>query len=605
MTFFSEFSETCDLIENTPGSLEMTDIVSKFLKKLDADEIAPVCYMLTGVVFPRWTEKELGIGPSTYYAALSAVSGKSDDDIRNLLKESGDVGEVTVKAFSEGRRKQATLFGFISPAEPANDPRPSGAVTLSDFGTGSASSSSSSSSSSAVTSASSSAAPSGTLTIKDVYERLERLASSSGRDAQTKRIRILETLLSDARPAEAKYIARLVLQEMRIGVGEAIVRDAVSKAFGIPQDVVEFAIMVTDDVGFVAGSAQKGEDAVRSADIRPGRPVKMMLAQVTPSVESAFSDLGRVAVEWKFDGARLQIHKTGETVRLYSRRLENVTSSLPDIADAVRRCVRAETAILDGEAVAVDENGRPRAFQEILRRFRRKYDVASTAETIPLRLNLFDLMYLDGKSLIRSPLEERRKYLSEIVSSDPLIVVDSFTVTENPEDAYRIYEEALAAGHEGVMLKNPASFYSPGKRGKNWMKKKPLMDTLDLVVIGGEWGIGKRRNRIGSFTMACAAADGESLIEIGRVGTGISDELLDQLTEKLEDLIISEDGTNISIHPEIVFEVAFEEIQKSPNTEAGYSLRFPRLVRVREDKSVEDIDTAEKVEKMYFSQAGI
>lgn len=591
MTFFSEFSETCDLIENTPGSLEMTDIVSAFLKKLDADEIAPVCYMLTGVVFPRWTEKELGIGPSTYYAALSAVSGKPDDDIRNLLKESGDVGEVTVKAFSEGRRKQATLFGFGSPAGPENDRRPSGTVTLSDFGTGSASSSS--------------AAPSGALTIKDVYERLERLAASSGRDAQTKRIRILETLLSDARPAEAKYIARLVLQEMRIGVGEAIVRDAVSKAFGIPQDVVEFAIMVTDDVGFVAGSAQKGEDAVRSADILPGRPVKMMLAQVTPSIESAFSDLGRVAVEWKFDGARLQIHKTGETVRLYSRRLENVTASLPDIADAVRRCVRAETAILDGEAVAVDENGRPRAFQEILRRFRRKYDVESTAENIPLRLNLFDLMYLDGKSLIRSPLEERRKYLSEIVAGDPLIVVDSFTVTENPEDACRIYEEALAAGHEGVMLKNPASFYSPGKRGKNWMKKKPLMDTLDLVVIGGEWGIGKRRNRIGSFTMACASADGESLIEIGRVGTGLSDELLDQLTEKLEDLIISEDGTNISIHPEIIFEVAFEEIQKSPNTEAGYSLRFPRLVRVREDKSVEDIDTAEKVEKMYFSQAGI
>lgn len=568
MTQFSEFTDLCLRIENIPGSLEITDVFAEFLKAVDDDELDLSCYMVTGEIFPAWTGKKLGLGPNLLYAALAKAAGISPDRIKTLLRETGDVGESTYRALCEDKKSQSTFSSFFETKDDQN------------------------------------CETKGHLSIREVYNRLKEIADISGKGAQTQKIKTLQFLFSESTPMEAKFISRIALEELRIGIGEGIVRDAIGKAFDIPVAQVEFAFMVTNDLGEVAKAAKiGGPDALTHQNIQVNRPVKMMLAQVTNSIETAFSELEEAAIEWKFDGARLQIHKNGDEIQLYTRRLENVTHSMPDVVKAVKENVTAENAILDGEAVAVDANGNPRPFQDILKRFRRKYDVENTSRDIPIHVNLFDLLYADGVSYIENPLVERREKLSAIIKSDASgISVDELVLTKDPEVAVRIYEDALKAGHEGIMIKNPSSAYSPGKRGKNWLKKKPVMDTLDLIVIGGEWGSGKRKNKIGSYVLACYDYVKNVYLEIGRVGTGLSDELLDSLTEQFSKLIESEDGINLKIKPEIVFEIAFEEIQKSPNYPAGYALRFPRLIQVREDKEIEDIDTIEKIERMYSGQ---
>ncbi|MCK4652766.1 MAG: ATP-dependent DNA ligase, partial [Methanosarcinales archaeon] len=331
--------------------------------------------------------------------------------------------------------------------------------------------------------------------------------------------------------------------------------------------------------------------------IRIGRPIKMMLAQI-----GSFDDVtGLYAAEWKFDGARVQIHKDGDDIRIFSRRLEDVTKSLPDVVNMIKSQVTANQVILDGEVVATGPAGKPLAFQEIMRRFRRKYKVSAMAEKIPLHLNLFDIMYLDGEALIDEPLHVRRTWLESVVrpnGGDVRISVAEQVVTDDPGVAHAVYQAALDGGHEGIMLKNPDSVYSPGKRGKNWLKIKPIMETLDLVVVGADWGEGRRTNLIGSYMLACYDPETAEFLEIGRVGTGITDEQLSELTELFSQYIISEDGSAIELKPAVVFEIAYEEIQKSPHYASGYALRFPRLVRVRFDKTPEDADSVERVERL-------
>ncbi|NYT00623.1 MAG: ATP-dependent DNA ligase, partial [Methanocellales archaeon] len=308
---------------------------------------------------------------------------------------------------------------------------------------------------------------------------------------------------------------------------------------------------------------------------------------------------------WKYDGARIQIHKIGDEIQLYSRKLENVTKSLPDVVNLIKKNVTFERAILDGEVIAIDGDGKPRPFQDILRRFRRKYDVEQMAKEIPFQLSLFDVLY-DGQSLIDLTLIERRKVLEKCIRTkhSSKIIVAPQIITGDLNVVERIYQEALSAGHEGAMIKNPKSAYIPGKRGKNWLKIKPVMETLDLAVTGAEWGEGRRSNFIGSYSLACRDEDTNVFLGIGRVGTGITDEQLAELTELFKELIISEIGKEIDIKPEVVFEIAYDEIQKSQNYESGFALRFPRLIGVRSDKSVEDVDSVQRVRELYGKQKG-
>lgn len=554
MTYFEDFAKVCSAIEHISGSLEITTNVSNFLKEVSDEELPIVTRFIMGHVFPVWSNKELGLGPNLLYSAISRTSSLPVKRIEELIKETGDVGLALEKAILCGK----THLNLFSESEQ--------------------------------------------LSIKEVYLRFERISELSGKGSQDAKIKNLQYLFSQAKPTEIVYLSRLAIEEMRIGVGEGIVRNAIAEAFGVPSELVERGILLTNDLGLVAITAKKeGKEGLIKLGVMINRPLRMMLAQIGAGINETIKEMGYVAVEWKYDGARVQIHKNENDITIYSRKLEDVTSSLPDLVKSIRTNVLTNCVILDGEAVAIGKNNRPMAFQEILRRFRRKYDVSTTAIEIPLCLNLFDILYLNGDSLIDIPLIKRREKLEEVCDKS---VVAKQIITDDPAVVESIYNEALAAGHEGVMLKNPGSPYSPGKRGKNWLKLKPIMETLDLVVIGGEWGEGRRTKFIGSYLLACRDPDTEKFLPIGRVATGITDEQLEDLTKLFKDLIILENGIHVDIEPKIVFEVAFEEIQKSPNYGSGYALRFPRLVNVRTDKSKEDADSIERIEQLYIRQKG-
>jgi DNA ligase-1 len=289
-------------------------------------------------------------------------------------------------------------------------------------------------------------------------------------------------------------------------------------------------------------------------------------------------------------------------MQLWSRRLEDITKALPEIVEMCKEALGDSKAVLDGEMVATGEDGKPMPFQQILRRIRRKYDVEETAEKIPLRLYLFDMLYLDGETLVDLPLSERRRLLSDTVKPAEGLSLSEQVVTSTTEEIEKVYRQALDAGHEGVMLKNPQSPYTPGQRGKNWLKWKREIETLDLVVVGAEWGEGRRAGVLGTYLLACREPDTGEFLEIGRVATGFSDEDLEQFTELFRPIIEIEDGVTVKIKPEVIFEVGYDELQKSPNYSSGYALRFPRLVRMREDRDPGECDTLSRVEEMYGQQ---
>ena len=566
MTKFKEFKDVCEAIEVISSSLEMTSVVSSLLRRIgegdDPDtELSIVSRFIMGKIFPDWSVVELGVGPSLLYESISRTAGVPVRQIKQLIRETGDVGEAARVALEKGAaRSQTTQTTFLDFADAGGSEDGESREDVD-----------------------------GRLTIIEVFDRMLSIAQASGKGSQQTKIKNLQYLFGTASPGESRYIARLVLGELRIGVGEGIVRNAIAQAFGEDADAVERSYMLINDLGEVAVTAFHHD--LDRVSIRIGRPIKMMLAQI-----GSFGDVTRLyAAEWKFDGARVQIHKNGDDVCIFSRRLEDVTESLPDVVNLIKSQVTADQAILDGEVVAIGPDGKPLVFQEIMRRFRRKYQILTMVEKIPLHLNLFDIVYLDGAALIDEALHVRRERLEAVVRPHDRLMAAEQVVTDDPDVVHAAYQAALDAGHEGIMIKNPDSVYSPGKRGKNWLKIKPIMETLDLVVVGAHWGEGRRANLIGSYLLACYDPDTSEFLEIGRVGTGITDEQLSELTELFSQYIISEEGGAIELKPAVVFEIAYEEIQKSPHYASGYALRFPRLVRVRFDKTPEDADSIERV----------
>ncbi len=551
MITFSDFSDLCEKLEKISSNLETRDVIADFLGRIqDDDELYNTVLFLMGDVFPMWDDRDLGIGPGLLYEALKFATGLNKDEIEDLVKEKGDLGLAVEEAIK--RKKQQTLF-------------------IEE------------------------------LTIKSLRESFDEISRMAGKGSQTGKIRALADLFISTTPHEARYLARLILGELRIGVGEGTMRDAIAKAYGVNPDLVERAFMLTSDLGKIAVIARnEGRKGLEKVGLTPHMPVRMMLAQVARNLEEAISEMGTAIVEWKYDGGRVQVHKTGEKITIFSRRLEDITDSIPEIVDSVKDHVAGDV-ILDGEVIAI-KNGKPMPFQNVLRRLRRKYDIDDKAEEIPLFVIFFDIIYRDGENLIDLPLKERRRHLEEVITEGDSISIAIEITTDDPAEAMEVYHDAINAGHEGVMVKNPLSKYSPGRRGKNWLKVKPTLETLDLVVVGGEWGEGRRAKFIGSYELACYDPSTDGFLRIGRVATGFTDEQLEDLTAIFKDLIEYEEGKIVRFVPRIVFEVAYEEIQKSTKYESGYALRFPRLVRVREDKSPHEADTIERVERIYRSQ---
>jgi DNA ligase-1 len=542
---FAAFAERAGAIEEEPADLETRDLVADLLADA-GDDLPVVARFVQGRVFPAWSSTTLDIGPSLCYEAIARAAGPNVTvaDVEERLADRGEIGAVAASYDLGGQRG------------------------LASFGAGT-----------------------DDLTVAEVAETLRRLAAAEGEGSEDRKVRLLFDLFNRCSPPEARYLARLVLGEMRIGVGEGTVRDAIAEAFGAPVEVVERALQVSNDYGEVARIArEEGVEGLEAVRLSVGRPVQSMLAR-TGTVTEAIEEWGEVGVETKYDGARIQAHYDGEAVRLFSRNMEEVTDPLPEIVESLAADL-GMPAILDGEVVAV-EDGEPRPFQEVLRRFRRKHDVERAREEVQLKAHFFDCLHADGEDLLDRPLRERHDRLDALLESG----VSTLRIETDAGAIEEIEAEALAAGHEGIMLKNPESTYSPGRRGKNWLKRKPDVETLDLVVTGAEWGEGRRATLLGTFELS--VRDGAGGYEtIGKVATGITDEELAELTELLEPHVRVESGTEVDIAPAVVFEVGYEEIQPSPTYSSGYALRFPRFLGVRGDKDPEDADTVERVERL-------
>ncbi|ASJ10562.1 DNA ligase [Thermococcus sp. P6] len=550
---YSELSNLYTRLEKTTLKTLKTRLVADFLKRTPDELLDVVPYLILGKVFPDWDERELGIGEKLLLKAVSMATGVPERELEGAIRNTGDLGESVALALK--RKRQKSFF-----SQP--------------------------------------------LTIKRVYETFVKIAEATGEGSQDRKLKYLVNLFMDASPEEGKYLTRTVLGTMRTGVAEGLMRDAIAEAFEVSPELVERAYMLTSDFGYVAKIARtEGNEGLSKVKMQVGKPVRPMLAQNAASVEEALKEMGgKAAFEIKYDGARVQVHRDGERVLIYSRRLENVTKSIPEVVEAIRESVRARKVIIEGELVAVGDDGRPRPFQYVLRRFRRKYNIEEMIEKIPLELNLFDVLYVDGDTLIDLPFSERRKRLEEAVSESGRIKLARQLVTDDPGEAEAFYREALELGHEGLMAKRLDSVYEPGNRGKKWLKIKPTMEDLDLVIVGAEWGEGRRAHLLGSFLVAAFDTNSGEFVPVGKVGSGFTDEDLAEFTRMLKPLIVREEGKYVEIEPRVVIQVTYQEIQKSPKYKSGFALRFPRYVALREDKSPEEADTIERIAQLYRLQ---
>jgi len=357
-----------------------------------------------------------------------------------------------------------------------------------------------------------------------------------------------------------------------------------------------------------AALKKKGKDAFGTIELEVGKPLKVMLYQKAIDIKDAFETVGKpAALEYKYDGFRMQIHKNEDTIELFTRRLERVTNQFPDVVKVIKAQIQAKACILDAEIIGIDPKTRQwMPFQNISQRIKRKYDIEETIRKIPVMVNVFDILYADGKTLLHEPFSKRRALIERIVrEKKDEIQAARQIITSSEKEALAFYEESLNRGNEGIMAKSLDKEYKPGSRVGYGVKVKPVMETLDLVIVGAEWGEGKRSGWLSSFVLACR--DGIHFREIGRVGTGIKElesegVTFEKLTKLLKPLIIEEKGKEVTVKPKIVLEIDYEEIQKSPTYGSGYALRFPRVLRLREDKSIRDASEISYIKQLYEEQ---
>ena len=538
-----DFTRVCEQLDGTSGRLDMIDIISRVLPTLSPEELPVFVRFVMGRIFPDWSSKKLGIGPNLLYEAIGYVAGMKKEQVVEKINTTGDAGRAVEELLLI--KSQTTFFHEE-------------------------------------------------LDLVRVYTELIAIAEMEGKKSQREKLLAVRRLLGNAHPLEGRYLTRIMLEELRIGVGEGSVRDAIAKAFNVDSALVEHAMQALNDAGEVARLAKLGPDALRDVHITLFHPVRMMLAQ-QGTIQNMIQEHGRVAAEFKYDGSRFQFHKKGNWARMYSRRLEDITAALPDVIGKLLSST-GHDVILDGEVIAIKDN-KPMPFQSVLRRFRRRHDIAEAQDAIEMVPVVFDILYLDGETLMDLPLETRRKKLESTVT----MYLAPQVVSSDPPEIERTYKAALDAGHEGLMIKVPGSPYSPGQRGKNWIKIKPDVDTLDLAVIGGEWGEGKRAHVFGSFLMACQ--DDRKLVALSRVATGFSDDQLTEVYELLKDRVIKKSGKEVTFEPGLVFEVGYSELQVSPTYQGGFALRFPRFIRIRDDKGLSDIETLGSIKERYNRQA--
>jgi len=578
---YSLIADAYEKIEATTKRLEMTDYLVELLKKTPKELIDKVVYLTQGRLYPDFMGIEIGVAGKLAIRAIAKASGHSEKEIEENLKKTGDIGETAQNFIA--KKKQVTLF-----QQP--------------------------------------------LTVQKLYETLDKMAKATGEGAMDLKVSLLAGLLANASPKEAKYIVRTVTGKLRLGIADMTVLDALAIAYGGGKDarqLLERAYNISSDLGRVAKTlVEEGLEGIKRFRVVIGEPIRPMLAERLSSSHEILEKLGgKCAAEYKYDGERIQAHKDGEKVLLFSRRLENITSQYPDAVELLKKHVKAKEAILEGECVAVDpDTGDMLPFQELMHR-RRKYGIEKAMEEYPVSLFMFDALYVDGKDLTLEPYPVRRKYLNEIIEEGERIKIAEYLITDNPEELEKFFLEAVEKGCEGLVCKSvmPDSIYRAGARGWLWIKykrdyKSEMTDTVDLVVVGAFHGKGRRAGTYGALLLAAYDPENDVFKTVCKCGSGFTDEDLANLPKMLElhhiehkhPRVISNLEADVWFEPKIVIEVIGAEITLSPihtcamdkiRKGSGLAIRFPRFIgNYRFDKAAEDATTEKEIIEMYHSQ---
>ena len=578
---YAIIADSYEKIEATTKRLEMTALLVELLKKTPKEVIAKVVYLTQGKLYPDFMGVEMGVAEKLAIKALSRASGQSESVIQSEMQKSGDIGETSQKQLE--KRKQSTFFNK-------------------------------------------------TLTAERVYETLDKLAKTSGSGAVDTKMALLCGLLTDASPIEAKWIIRTVTGNLRLGIADMTVLDALAIAYGggkEARELIERAYNISSDLGRVANIvSEKGLDGIKEFQVMVFEPIRPMLAERLGAPEEILEKFkGKCVAEYKYDGERIQAHKKDGKVVLFSRRLENISDQYPDAVDLIKEKISAKEAILEAECVAMDlETGDMRPFQELMHR-RRKYGVEAAIQDYPISLFAFDVLYVDGKDLTQEPFSQRRKTLEKIIKQSDRMKPATQKLVRSPKELEDFFEQAIAEGCEGLMCKSVAkdSVYQAGSRGWLWIKykrdyKSEMTDTVDLVVVGAFHGRGKRVGTYGALLLATYNDEKDMFETVTKCGTGFTDKDLAQLHEMLQKHVIPRKNSRVQsmleadvwFEPAVVLEILGAEVTLSPihmaamnsiRKDAGLAIRFPRFTgKYRTDKAPEDATTSTEIVEMYRRQ---
>lgn len=544
---FSGFARAADAVSSTSKRLEKLAILAEYLSPLHDSDLAIACRFLSGQPFPASDERTLSVGFSAVSKVLLELSGVDPADYGPMVVRLGDVGDVAGQILPSVRDTQAAI------------------------------------------------------TLRSALDAFEAIAVTRGTGQKTL---LLRDILSLANAQEARYIVKLVMGDMRMGLKESLVEDALSRMHSVPVGEVQRVNMLIGDIGETALLVRHGRTG--EARMRLFHPLKFMLATPAEKPGDILAEAqGRsetaVYIEDKFDGVRAQLHKEGERVEIYSRTLDSVTNRFPEVAGAL--AMFEHDAMFDGEIVAYSQSdGRCLQFSALQKRLGRKAVSDDLLAAVPVACMVFDLLYLDGEVLLDLSLSRRREMLANLAlpyplvkAPDELVPTGSLHLDEGGQgELDRMFDAARDRGNEGLMVKMPGSAYTPGKRGKAWLKVKRALATLDVVVTAVEWGNGKRRHMLSDYTFAVLGPDGD-LLNVGKAYSGLTDAEINEMTEWFKAHTVRDFGRVRLVEPTIVLEVAFDKIQPSPRHKSGYALRFPRIVRLRPDKRPQDASTLDEV----------
>mgnify|MGYP001416692406 FL=1 len=535
------FARAGEAIRATSSKLEKTRLLGEYFAGLDDSELAIAAVFFSARPFADRDQRKLNLGYSVIRTAVCSLAQVDDDALGESYMRHSDVGDV-IEEILDGH----------------THPRP---TTVTD--------------------------------VRDAFAQMH-----SERNAR-KKAAVLGALLDRLTAVEAKYVAKILTGDLRIGLRAGLVEDAIARAFGAPAADVSWASMLSGDIGEVAVLARHG--GLRTAELRLLHPLQFMLASPEEDAEAIMRRVGGEAwVEDKYDGIRGQLHKEGGHIVLYSRDLNDVTAAFPEVVQAAQGV--AHDLLLDGELLAF-KDGAVRPFFELQHRLGRKVVSAQLLAEVPVIFVAFDLLYLDGRNLLLEPLRQRRRELEALSLPSPFMLAYLIRALDAGE-LDRVFDAARARNNEGLMVKDPESVYTPGRRGLGWLKLKKALATLDVVVTGVEVGHGKRKDVLSDYTFAVYDAEQDRLVNIGKAYSGLTDAEILKMTEHFKSITLKDYGRFRLVQPEVVLEVAFDAIMESGRHNSGYALRFPRIKQIRTDKTVRDIDTLANVARMHHAFTG-